>query len=433
MLTDAQKDPLKISQVPEPETPKGPKCTQHTSFAIPSGSAPAMDINNPEFNAAQVNTQDRATKFLNQGLNLIAQLHKVMLDAAQTQGDTPKQLINAIATSFNLKEVHPAETTQPVTGVNPNQPAQQIPQGTQNTTASLTLHAPQPTRPIDIRMPPTRPSRPSTAAQGCTPYSPGKGKGRQCSKTPPSSKEGSPRPSSCSYASKAALSNKDTLAHVQDIISKAPSLLIDDTMAIAKTLPFTPAPKPNSRKSATIQGSKESSCIILTLTLLHQGLVECIQDLVLEDHQLAMLATHTIAISNDRRSIILRLNQPLSEDNTHAFCALVATATNTPFEECLITNRPTYSTAKIEFLPINKSITVERIHDALLTIPVYRDHHTINSVQLLPHPMNPLVQTTLVKFFDYHNGSLLKRLCWEMITIGTDSRRIKPWVNKPMA
>ncbi|KAF8629485.1 hypothetical protein AX15_003418 [Amanita polypyramis BW_CC] len=244
-------------------------------------------------------------------------------------------------------------------------------------------------------MPPTRPSRPSTAARGRTPYSPGKGKGRQRSKTPPSSKEGSPCPPSCSYASKVALSTKDTLACVQDIILKAPSLSIDDAMAIAKTLPFTPAPKPNSHKSATIQGSKESSCIISTLTLLHQGLVECIQDLVLEDHQLAMLATCTIAISNDRRSIILCLNQPLSEDNTHAFCALVAMATNTPFEECLITNRPTYSTAKIEFLPINESITVEHIHDALLAIQVYKDHHTINSVQLLPHPMNPLVQTAL--------------------------------------
>ncbi|KAF8623731.1 hypothetical protein AX15_006228 [Amanita polypyramis BW_CC] len=246
MLEDAQKNPLKFPQAPEPEMPKGPKHTQHTTFAIPSGTNPRMDIDNPDFTRAQVNMQDRAIKFLNQGLNLITQLHQVMIQAAETQGDTPNQLIQALITSFDLRGKNTESFSQPATGVNPIQPNQQILQGTQGTMEPPTIHTPQPTRPIAIPMPPTRPSRPSTAAQGHTPYSPGKGKGRQHSKTPPSSKEASPCPSSCTYTSKAALSTKDTLARVQEIILKAPLLSIDDAMAIAKTLLFTPTPKPNS-------------------------------------------------------------------------------------------------------------------------------------------------------------------------------------------
>ncbi|KAF8622012.1 hypothetical protein AX15_007338 [Amanita polypyramis BW_CC] len=281
-------------------------------------------------------------------------------------------------------------------------------------------------------MPPSRTPKPTRPTRDRVPYS-NKGKGCQRSQTPPSSKEGSPRPPSTkSYTSKAALMAKETLARTQEILSKAPSLSLDKAMAVAHSLPITPTPKPNSKKSATIQGSRESSCIISTAVLLHQGIVECIQDLILEDQQLAMLPVRNIAISNDRRSVILHSNQTLTEDDIHAFCTLIANATNQPFDECLPTNRPTYSTAKIEFLPITTNIMVESIHNALMRIDVYNEHHTNNRVQLIPHPTNKLVQTTLVKIFDYRNRALLKRLCHESVTIGTDTRRLKPWVNKPM-
>ncbi|KAF8623986.1 hypothetical protein AX15_006098 [Amanita polypyramis BW_CC] len=106
---------------------------------------------------------------------------------------------------------------------------------------------------------------------------------------------------------------------------------------------------------------------------------------------------------------------------------------NQPYEECLNTNRPTYSTAKIKFLPINSAIMNESIHNALIQIEVYNNNHMNNRVQLIPHPTNNLVQTVLVNIFDFHNGALLKKLCRESITIGTDTRCIKPWINKPMA
>ncbi|KAF8621457.1 hypothetical protein AX15_007782 [Amanita polypyramis BW_CC] len=154
-------------------------------------------------------------------------------------------------------------------------------------------------------------------------------------------------------------------------------------MAVARSLPITPTPKPNAKKSATIQGSRESSCIISTAILLHQGIVERIQDLILEDQQLALLPVRNIAISNDRRSVILRSNQTLTEDDIHAFHTLIANATNQPFNECLPTNRPTYSTAKIEFLPINTNITVDAIHNALMRIDVYNEHHTSNGLKSL--------------------------------------------------
>ncbi|KAF8630396.1 hypothetical protein AX15_002950 [Amanita polypyramis BW_CC] len=129
MLEDAHKNPLKFPQVPEPETPKGLKCTRHTTFAIPSQTTSGMDIDNPDFATTQTNTSDRAIKFLNQGLDLIKQLHEVILAAAKTQGDTPNQLIQALITSFNLKEKNTKTLPPPATGENLDCTAQQIPQG----------------------------------------------------------------------------------------------------------------------------------------------------------------------------------------------------------------------------------------------------------------------------------------------------------------
>ncbi|KAF8622968.1 hypothetical protein AX15_006603 [Amanita polypyramis BW_CC] len=415
----------------EPATPKGPTITRKPHFEVQDPEA--MPVDTMDLSQTESNTQRRGAQLLKRGLALITQLHKLWSAAAEIQGDTSHAILEAIRISFHLQ------------GGDPDSPTRLTTRGPTHPTATLTthagpsnpstniIHAPQPTRPIPPLMPPSRTPRPARTPRDRTPY-PNKGKGRQRSQTPPSSKEGSPRPSSTkSYASKAALSAKETLARAQEVLTKAPSLSLDEAMAVARTLPITPTPKPNNRKSATIQGSRESSCVISTGVLLHQGIIERIQDLILEDQQLALLPVRNIAVSNDRRSVILRSNQTLNEDDIHAFRTLIANATNQSYDDCLPTNRPTYSTAKIEFLPINTSITVEAIHNALMRLEVYAEHHTTNGVQLIPHPTNKLVQTALVKIFDYRNGALLKKPCHESITIGTDTRRLKPWVNKPMA
>ncbi|KAF8627313.1 hypothetical protein AX15_004433 [Amanita polypyramis BW_CC] len=431
VLEGAWVSPLTFTHEDELVTPKGLKCVKHTHFM--TTPLVAMEINKPGPSQTLANTQDHANQFLKRGLFLITQLHKLWTEAAETQGNTPDQLIDALHMTFHLKEV-PSNTTPQVTAHGNTQTSgSATSQQLTHVPAATTLHAPQPTRPINISMPPSWTPRPTRSPREKTPYN-AKGKGCQQSQTPPSSREASPRPSSSkSYASKAALTAKETLSCTQEVLSKAPSLSLDEAMAVAKTMPITATPKPNPRKLATIQGSKESSCIISTLVLLHQGLVERIQDLVLEDHQLAMLPSRIIAISNDHRSVILHTNQTPTQDDITAFHALIVNATNQPYKECLNTNRPTYSTAKIEFLPINNAITVDTIHNTLLQIEVYNDNHTNNGVQLIPHLTNKLVQTALVKIFDFCNGALLKKLCRKSITIGTDTRHIKPWINKPMA
>ncbi|KAF8625210.1 hypothetical protein AX15_005514 [Amanita polypyramis BW_CC] len=431
LINQARSTPPAPSTEEEPVTPKGPTTTRKPHFEVPDPEV--MNIDNVDPDQTESNTQRRAAQLLKRGLALITQLHKLWTAAAEIQGDAAQNLLEAIRISFHLQ------------GGDPDTPTRLTTRGTTHPTSSLTshagpsnpatniIHAPQPTRPISLQMPASRTPRPTRPPRDRTPYT-NKGKARQRSQTPPSSKGSSPRPSSTkSYASKAALSAKETLTRAQEVLSKAPSLSLDEAMAVARSLPITPTPKPNNRKSATIQGSRESSCIISTGVLLHQGIIERIQDLILEDQQLALLPVRNIAVSNDRRSIILRSNQTLIEDDIHAFRTLIANATNQPYDECLPTNRPTYSTAKIEFLPINNSITTETIHNALMHLDVYAEHHTTNGVQLIPHPTNKLVQTALVKIFDYRNGALLKRLCHESVTIGTDTRRLKPWVNKPMA
>ena len=101
---------------------------------------------------------------------------------------------------------------------------------------------------------------------------------------------------------------------------------------------------------------------------------------------------------------------------------IVAEVCNTSIEECIYVNRPTYSTAKVEFLPYAEDITEEAIHHALMNIEVYAMNYSASMVQLLPHPTNNSVQTALIKIYDYHNGTLLKKLCRESVTIGQDTR-----------
>ncbi|KAF8624918.1 hypothetical protein AX15_005642 [Amanita polypyramis BW_CC] len=353
ILEGAWVSPLTFTHEEDLVTPKGPKCVKHTHFMTsPPG---AMEIDKPGPSQTLTNTQDHANQFLKRGLFLITQLHKLWTEAAETQGNTPDQLIDTLRTTFHLKEGPSNITSQVTTCANTQTSGQRGP--------SIS--------PCPPPIPPDLPGLP-----GRKHHTLAKGKDDNVPAHPPA-QENHP------------------LDHHLEVLSKAPSLSLDEAMAVVKTMPITVTPKPNTHKSAMIQGSKESSCIISTPVLLHQGLVEHIQDLVLEDHQLAMLLSRIIAISNDRCSIILHSNQTLMEDDITAFHVLIVNTTNQPYEGCLNTNRPTYSTAKIEFLPINNAITTDTVHNTLLQIEVYNDNHTNNGVQLIPHLNNKLVQTAL--------------------------------------
>ncbi|KAF8622213.1 hypothetical protein AX15_007199, partial [Amanita polypyramis BW_CC] len=279
--------PPLLTHAEEPDTPKGPAQPKKTHFSDPDPEVMTIDTPNPT--QVESNTQHRASQFLKCGLMLITQLHKLWTAASEIQGSTSQDLLEAICITFHLQGGDPDTPTRLTTRVMGQNPGPSTSNSGQTGPGTITLHTPQPTRPITLQMPPSRTPKPTRPTRDRVPYS-NKGKGCQRSQTPPSSKEGSPRPPSTkSYASKAALTAKETLARTQEVLSKAPSLSLDKAMAVARSLPITPTPKPNPKKSATIQGSHESSCIISTAVLLHQGIVERIQDLILEDQQLAML------------------------------------------------------------------------------------------------------------------------------------------------
>ncbi|KAF8623264.1 hypothetical protein AX15_006435 [Amanita polypyramis BW_CC] len=106
-----------------------------------------MDIDNPELTRTQTNTEEHALNFLNQGLSLIGQLRKVWVQAAETQGDTPHQIIEAILSSFNLKGKNTASLSHPVMGENTISQGNQKILGSSSISGVPTIHAPQPTRP----------------------------------------------------------------------------------------------------------------------------------------------------------------------------------------------------------------------------------------------------------------------------------------------
>ena len=62
------------------------------------------------------------------------------------------------------------------------------------------------------------------------------------------------------------------------------------------------------------------------------------------------LPNKQLSTSVDRRNIVLCSLCTLSEEEVNAFRAIVAETCNTPLDECIYVNRPTYSTAKVEFL-----------------------------------------------------------------------------------
>ena len=99
----------------------------------------------------------------------------------------------------------------------------------------------------------------------------------------------------------------------------------------------------------------------------------------------------------DRHNIVLHSTHTLSEDEVNAFQAIVAKICNTFLEECIYINRPTYSMAKVEFLPYADDITEELLHHALMNINVYATNYSASAVQLLPHPTNNSMQTMLIK------------------------------------
>ncbi|KAF8621830.1 hypothetical protein AX15_007470 [Amanita polypyramis BW_CC] len=102
------------------------------------------------------------------------------------------------------------------------------------------------------------------------------------------------------YAVKAAQSPLETLTKAQEIISLTPSILLHEAISMAETLHMQAnVPRANPHESTTIQGSKESSCIISLPKLLHQGLVQSIQDMLKADSQLSQLPQHLVAVSND--------------------------------------------------------------------------------------------------------------------------------------
>ena len=77
------------------------------------------------------------------------------------------------------------------------------------------------------------------------------------------------------YASKAATKPADTLARAQELLQLAPSHDLLEAIKMAKTLPIKGQPSTcSSRKTATIQGSQASSCVISVPTLVHQGIVK---------------------------------------------------------------------------------------------------------------------------------------------------------------
>ena len=222
------------------------------------------------------------------------------------------------------------------------------------------------------------------------------------------------------------------LARAQELLQVAPSLDLLEAIKMAKTLPLSgQGPMHRERKITTIQGSCASSCIIAVPALVHQGVVNLLKEKADLKEGLQEVPSKQISTSVDRRNIVLRSTCTLSEDEITTFRLIVAEVCNTSIEECIYVNWPTYSTAKVEFLPYTKDITEEAIHHALMNTEVYITNYSASTVQLLPHPTNNSVQTALIKIYDYHNGTLLKKLCHESVTIRQDTQHIRPWINKP--
>ncbi|KAF8631485.1 hypothetical protein AX15_002372 [Amanita polypyramis BW_CC] len=189
LINQARTTPPGPSTDEEPVTPKGPALTRKPHFEVPDPEV--MNIDTIDLDQTESNTQRRAAQLLKCGLALVTQLHKLWTATAEIQGNASQNLLEAIRITFHLQ------------GGDPDTPTRLTTRGTTNPTLPLTthagpsnpgttiIHAPQPTRPISLQMPATRTPRPTRPPRDRTPYA-NKGKGRQRSQTPPSSKGSSP-------------------------------------------------------------------------------------------------------------------------------------------------------------------------------------------------------------------------------------------------
>ncbi|KAF8633221.1 hypothetical protein AX15_001456 [Amanita polypyramis BW_CC] len=94
IIEGARNSPLTFTHEEELVTPKGLKHTKHTHFSATDAEVMAIDKPGPSQTLA--NMQDRASHYLKRGLFLITQLHKLWTEAAETQGNTPEQLLEAL-------------------------------------------------------------------------------------------------------------------------------------------------------------------------------------------------------------------------------------------------------------------------------------------------------------------------------------------------
>ncbi|KAF8625714.1 hypothetical protein AX15_005228 [Amanita polypyramis BW_CC] len=155
----ARTTPPLPTHMEEPDTPKGPAQPRKTHFSEPEPEA--MNTDTIDSNQIESNTQHRASQLLKRGLTLISQLHKLWTAASEIQGNSSHELLEAIRISFHLQGGDPDTPTWLTTRATDLNPGPSTSYSGPIGPSTTTLHAPQPTRPITLQMPPSRTPKPT--------------------------------------------------------------------------------------------------------------------------------------------------------------------------------------------------------------------------------------------------------------------------------
>ncbi|KIL54500.1 hypothetical protein M378DRAFT_18831 [Amanita muscaria Koide BX008] len=167
-------------------------------------------------------------------------------------------------------------------------------------------------------------------------------------------------PSITSFANVAKRTPEQLLTQAKAIVKTAPDTSIHEAMKIAESLPIA-LPRKNAPSLATVQGTKTSMTITSTEVLIPGRITRVLVDAAGLDPVLSQLRSRLVTLSVDGYCAVLRSNVSITDEQRHAWRALVARTLNVALDTTAIRDRATHSTAKIEFLPKLTSVTPEAI------------------------------------------------------------------------
>ena len=235
-----------------------------------------------------------------------------------------------------------------------------------------------------------------------------------------------------SYAAVAAPREADILKQATDIMSKAPTISIDEAITIARSLPVTLRKK--KKVPSTVQGSKASEVQVRGSALIPERAIPVIKAHIAADIRTKDLPYQEVTITMDRLAVIFKAKMMLFEEQRDAVKDAVSAATNQPTDILHFMDRPTYSTLKVENLPSSTHgipTAATDVMAALLLIPDFNDSCLVEPVVILPNKQNVSVCTALVKIYDDRKGHMAKYMTKHTIFVAGEARRIKEWANKP--